>query len=122
MIFRQYIKIAAAAVTNDIKYDSGLTSTPTEKKRLVSISVILSAILDNQLQGYHEKAKVFDIPDRLVDVETDAFTYAYPKPGARINEIEVGLDIPVGEVFKLAIKVGATGADVYGTYNYELIA
>ena len=122
MIFRQYIKIPAAAITNDIKYDSGLTSTPTEKKRLLSISVILSEILDNQLQGYHEKAKVFDIPDRLIDVETDTFDYAYAKPGARINEIEVGLDIPIGEVFKLAIKVGATGADIYGTYNYELIA
>ena len=122
MIFRQYIKIPAAAITNDIKYDSGLTSTPTEKKRLLSISVILSEILDNQLQGYHEKAKVFDIPDRFIDVETDTFDYAYAKPGARINEIEVGLDIPIGEVFKLAIKVGATGTDVYGTYNYELIA
>lgn len=122
MIFRQYIKIPAAGVTNDIKYDSGLTSTPTEKKRLLSISVILSETLDNQLQGYHEKAKVFDIPDRLIDVEFDTFDYALAKPGARINEVEVGLDIPIGEVFKLAIKVGATGADVYGTYNYELVA
>lgn len=122
MIFRQYIKIPAAAETNTIIYDSGLTSTPTEKKRLVSINLVLSSILDNQIQGYHEKAKVFDIPDRLIDVETDTFDYAYQKPGARINEIEVGLDIPIGEVFKLAIKIGATGADIYGTYNYELIA
>ena len=121
MIFRQYIKIPAASLTNDIVYDDGLKSTPAEKKRLLSISVILSGHADNQLQGYHEQAKAFDIPDRLIDVETDAFTYAYPKPGARLNEIEVGLDLAVGEVFKLAIKVGATGKDVYGTYNYELI-
>ena len=41
MIFRQYIKIEAAGVTNDIKYDSGLTSTPTEKKKLVSICLVV---------------------------------------------------------------------------------
>jgi len=122
MVFRQYIKIPAASLTNDIIYDDGLKSTPTEKKRLLSISVVLSGYADNQLQGYHEKAKVFDIPDRLIDVETDAFTYAYPKPGARLNEIEVGIELATGEVFKLALKVGATGKDVYGTYNYELFA
>jgi len=122
MILRQYIKIEAASKTNDIIYDAGLISTPAEKKRLLSVSAVLSGHADNQLQGYHEKAKIFDIPDRLIDVETDLFTYAYPKPGARINEIEVGIDLAPGEVFKLAIKVGATGKDVYGTYNYELIA
>lgn len=122
MIFRQYIKIPAAGSTNDIIYDSGLTSTPTEKKRLVSVSLVVSDILDNQIQGYHEKAKVFDIPDRLIDEEDATGSINKAKGGARLNEIEVGLDIPIGEVFKLAIKVGGTGADVYGTYNYELIA
>ena len=120
MIFRQYFKLPGAI--NDIKYDSGLTSTATEKKRLLSLSLLLNGQADNQLQGYHEKAKVFDIPDRLIDVEIDAFTTNVAKPGARINEVEVGLDIPVGEVFKVAIKCGATAKDVYGCYNYELIA
>lgn len=120
MILRQYIKITGAM--NDIKYDSGLTSTPTEKKRLVSISLVVNGLADNQVQGYHEKAKVFDIPDRLIDVELDAFSENEAKPGARMNEIEVGIDIPVGETFKLAIKCGATAKDIYGTYNYELMA
>lgn len=120
MTFRQKIKITG--VSNKIIYDSGLTSTSAEKKRLLSIDVLLNGQADNDLQGYHEKAMVFEIPDRLMDVENDTWTTNLAKPGARINNIEVGLDIPVGETFKLAMKCGATVKDAYGTYNYELIA
>lgn len=120
MIFRQYFKLTG--VINTIAYDSGLTSTPTEKKKLLSVGLVVSDILDNQVQGYHEKAKVFDIPDRLIDEEDATGSINKAKPGARIGEIEVGIDIPIGEVFKVAIKCGAVAEDVYGTYNYELIA
>ena len=120
MIFRQ--KFFVQGVINDIKYDTGLVSTQTEKKRLLNISLITSLTLDNDIQGYHERAKVFDVPDRLIDVEADAFTTDLAKPGARITEIEVGLDIPVGETFKIAVKSGAAASAIYGTYNYEIIA
>ena len=120
MIQRQLIQITGA--TNQITYDSGLSSTQTEKKRLLSVSLVVDAIQDNQIQGYHERAKVFDIPDRLIDYELKTTLTDNAKPGARINDIEVGLDIPVGETFKLAIKCGATASNVYGTYNYELAA
>lgn len=120
MILRQ--KFYVAGVPSDIAYDTGLKSTQAEKKRLLSISIVASLTKDNDIQGYHEKAKVFEIPDRLVDVEIDAWTTNLAKPGARINEIEVGQEIPVGEVFKVAIKCGAVPSNIWGTYNYEIIA
>lgn len=120
MITRQYFKITGVA--NTITYDTGLQSTQAEKKRLISVSTLVSNYKDNQLQGYHERAKVFEIPDRLLDMEDNGLSLNRAKPGARINEIEVGLEIPVGETFKVAIKCGADVQDVYGTYNYELIA
>ena len=43
------------------------------------------------------------------------------KPGARINELEVGIEIPIGETFKMAVLTGATGVTIKGTYNYELM-
>lgn len=121
MILRQKFSIAAS--TNSIYYDElgGLKSTEAEKKRVVSVSIILSAVADNDIQGYHERAKVFDVPDRLFDVETSTGTINLAKPGARINELEVGIEIPVGETFKMAILTGATGATVKGCYNYELM-
>ena len=120
MIFRQ--RFFVQGVINTIVYDAGLLSTGTEKKRLLGVSIITDLTKGNDIQGYHERAKVFEIPDRLIDIEVDAFTTNLAKPGARINEIEVGLDIPVGETFKVAVKSGAAASAIYGTYNYEIIA
>jgi len=120
MVLTQLFRITGVA--NDITYDAGLKSTEKEKKRLLSVHLLLNGQADNDVQGYHERTKVFDIPDRLIDVEVDAFNTNTAKPGARINEIEVGLEIPVGEVFKAAIKCGATAKNVHGFYAYELIA
>jgi len=119
MILIQLFRITAVA--NKITYDDGLKSTETEKKRLLTVHLLVNGYADNDIQGYHERAKVFDIPDRLIDMEADAYNTNYAKPGARINEIEVGLEIPVGEVFKVAIKCGATEKNVHGFYKYELM-
>jgi hypothetical protein len=119
MILRKPFKVTGVA--NEIAYDQGLPSTATEKARLLSVHLLITGYADNEIQGYHERAKAFGIPDRLLDVETDAYTEAEAKPGARINELEIGLEIPVGETFKVAIKCGATVKDVYGFYAYELM-
>jgi hypothetical protein len=36
-------------------------------------------------------------------------------------EQQVDMDIPIGEIFKVAIKCSATLATVRGIYNYEII-
>jgi hypothetical protein len=118
MILRQAFNITGVA--NKITPDGGITSTPTELKNIVSVSLLVNGYADNEIHGIHEKATPITIPDRLIDVETDAFTENEAKPGARINELEVGLDLPLGETFKIAIKCGATAKNVWGTYNYEL--
>ena len=108
-------------VASDITYDLGLTSTATEKKRLLYVGLQVSGYAGNEVQGYHERAKVFGIRDTLVDTEDPTFDTNKAKPGARINVVEVGLDIPIGEVFKAAIQCGATAKNLYGFYAYELI-
>jgi hypothetical protein len=119
MILRQPFKVTGVA--NQIEYDEGLISTAAEKKRLLSVHLLVTGYADNEIQGYHERAKAFGVPDRLVDVETDAFTENEAKPGARINDLEIGLEIPVGETFKVAIKCGATAKNLHGFYAYELM-
>lgn len=119
MILRQLFRLTGVA--NSITYDDGLKSTEAEKKRLLSVWLLVSDYKDNDVQGYHERAKFFDIPDRLLDMENAGMSLDRAKPGARFNDIEVGLEIPVGEVFKVAIKCGADAAQVHGCYNYELM-
>jgi len=118
MIFYQLFRIIG--IVNDIVYDAGLKSTEAEKKRLLSVNLLVNNYKDNDFQGYHERAKTLDVPDRLLDMEDEGCSLNRAKPGARINEIEVGLEIPVGETFKAAIRCGANASNVHGFYKYEL--
>ena len=118
MIYFQGFRITGVA--NKIVYDEGLKSTPTQKKRLLSVIIQVSSYQDNDVQGWYMQEKIFDIPDKLLDTterEADANTN---KSMMRLNEIEVGIEIPVGEIFKVAIKCGAATTDVVGAYRYEL--
>lgn len=118
MEFKQLFRLTGVA--NQITYDAGLVSTETEKKRLLYIGIQTSGYANNDIQGYHERSRVFDVPDTLVDVELPTLNENTSKPGPRITQIEVGLDIPVGESFKVAIKCGATARNILGFYAYEL--
>ena len=119
MILRQLFRVTGVA--NAITYDEGLKSTDAEKKRLLSVWILCTNYKDNDVQGYHERAKVFDIPDRILDMEDAGMSLNRAKPGARVNDIEVGIEIPVGEVFKVAIKCGADASSIMGCYNFELM-
>lgn len=118
MLLTQWFHVAG--VTNSIAYDDGLKSTETEKKVLHSIRLVLDEVADNQVQVYHERTKLHDFPDRLIDVENSTGAINLAKPGARINDIEVEFPIPVGESVKVAMKCGATATDAYGVYVYEI--
>jgi len=111
-------------VANTITYDDGLKSTEAEKKRLVAVHLELSAHAgtdDNDVQGWHERSKIFDLPEKMFPTETAAATSA-PAAGDKIRTIPVDLDIPVGETFKVAIKCAATATNVRGAYEYEIIS
>jgi len=119
MIYRQAFKITG--VTNKITPADPIISTEVEKKRLLYIKAILNGQADNFIQVYHETSLVSEIPDRLIDVENDTWNTNLAKPGARVNEIEIGFDIPTGQKVQVALKCGATNKDLYGYYAYELI-
>ncbi len=110
-------------VANAITYDPGLKSSETEKKRLLAVHAQMGAYAatdDNDLQGWHERAKVFDLPEKLVPVEAASDTTSTTSE-PRSKSIPVDIDIPVGEAFKVAIKCAATAVNVRGTYEYEMV-
>lgn len=122
MRYQQLIRITGVA--NNITYDDGLKSTEAEPKRLVEIQAQMdsyAATDDNDVQGWHERAKVFDIPEKLLPSEAAADT-ASDAPEPRCKTIPVDLDIPIGETFKLAIKCAATAKNVRGVYVYEILS
>ena len=122
MKYFQLFRITADA--NCINYDDGLKSTEAEKKRLVACHVQVdkyAATDDNEVQGYHERAKVFDIPEKLFPDELYTHTTS-TLAGVRSKAVPVDLDLPIGETFKVAIKCAATKINIRGAYEYEIIS
>lgn len=122
MRYFQLFRITAG--TNQINYDDGLKSTEAEPKRLIACHIQVdkyAASGDNDVQGYHERAKVFDIPEKLFPDELYSKTTS-THPGIRYKTVPVDLDLPVGETFKVAIKCAATDVNIRGAYEYEIIS
>lgn len=121
MRYFQLFRVTGGA--NVITYDDGLKSTEAEKKRLVAVHVQMNKHAgtdDNDVQGYHERAKVFDFPEKLFPCELAA-SAAPEQPEPISKEIPVDLDLPAGETFKVAIKCAATFTICRGVYEFEII-
>ena len=122
MEYTQLFRITGVA--NSITYDSGLKSTETEKKRLLSVLLQVAAQAgtdDNDIQGWHERAKVFELPEKLVPSQATATT-TMERAAPDYLERKVDMDIPVGEIFKVALKCSATATNLKGIYIYEIIS
>jgi len=111
-------------VANSIEYDDGLKSTEAEKKRLIACHIQMNswaATDDNEVQGYHERTNVFDIPEKMFPQRRSNLNEeALSEPMSKV--IPVDLDIPAGESFKVALKCAASNVDLRGMYEFEIIS
>jgi len=114
-------KFTVTGTANKEVLDTGLQSTEAEKKRLLSVLIQVSGYADNDVVGYLETTKVFEIPDKLIDTDANTGSTNNQYSLNRINEIEVGVDMPVGTTFKVGIACGATAKNIRGAYRYEII-
>ncbi|GAH77633.1 unnamed protein product, partial [marine sediment metagenome] len=116
MEYFKYFKVTGAA--SKTEYDAGLTSSAEAPKRLKSIMINVVAREDNKIQGWLEREKVFELPDALIDTQELAAADTPPLSMNALNEIPVGVDMPVGTTFKVALESGTTESDLYGAYRY----
>ncbi|MBA7707680.1 hypothetical protein ES703_116556 [subsurface metagenome] len=119
MEYFKYFKVEGVA--SKTVYDDGLTSSAEAKKRLISVMINVVAREDNKIQGWLEREKVFELPDALIDTQEVADTDKPPLSMNALNEIPVGVDMPIGTTFMVAIESGTSEADLYGAYRYEII-
>lgn len=121
MVYFQKLKASAAAGATN--YDEGLRSTAENPKRLLSV---LAQVLEepkteeSMLQIWYEKEKIAEIPTKLLDSSDELGVLQWSVN--RLNEIEVGFDIPVGAVVKVAVKAVGHTQTIIGAYRYEITA
>ena len=119
MIYFQKIRITGlASVTT---FDDGLLSSKENPKRLLSIIAQVDEVQGADVQGWWEREKIFDLPDALIDTWEEGSTNKSSRSFNRLNEIEVGMDLPVGSTFKVALKCDTSPNNFRGAYRFEII-
>jgi len=119
---KYFQKFAVTGTENKVEYDDGLESSRENPKRLLSILIQVDAYQGNDIQGWWEREKIFELSDKLVDSPEEGTTEKISKSFNRINEIEVGYDLPVGSTFKVALSCAGTANNIIGAYRYEIVS
>jgi len=114
-------KFIITGVANTVTHDTGLQSSKENPVRLLSVMVQPSTYKDNDVQGWLEREKIFELSDHLLDTKEEWPSNVCSKSLNRLNEIEVGHDIPVGATFTAALSCGASTNDLRGAYRYEIV-
>jgi len=120
MIYYQAFDTGAA--TDETKYDDGLRSTAENPKRLLSVLVQVEEVpvVDCMLQVWYEQEKIAEMPTMLINSPKAAAAQPYGRN--MINEIEIGFDIPIGAIVKVASKAVGGPQAIIGAYRYEITA
>ena len=118
MIYFQ--KFDTGEATDETLYDDGLRSTAENAKRLLSILVQAeqTPVIDCSLQIWYEQEKITEIPTYLLNSPAAGVATAHGRN--MLNEIEVGFDIPIGAVVKVAVKAVGGPQSIIGAYRYEI--
>lgn len=120
MDYFKYFTVTGVASTT--QYDSGLVSSAEAPKRLKSILINCSIHDGNKIQGWLEREKVFEIPDYCIDTQEVVGAATMPMSMNKINEIPVGVDMPIGTTFMVAVENTAGSVErIFGAYRYEII-
>jgi len=118
---KQYTKsFSITGSANTTIFDTGLTSTEEEKRKLVGVIVSLSAQIGNIIEGWLEREKVVDLYDYVLNTHEASGTNMYKSVNKELI-IPIDMEIPVGQTFKMAVKSGATAINLFGSYIYELL-
>lgn len=119
MVYYQSFDVEAAAAATE--YDDGLRSTTENPKTLLSILMQVKEVPteDSMLQIWHEQEKIGEIPLYLF-TSPKASGENQPTGRNQLNEIEVGFEIPIGAVVKVACKAVTSTQTIRGAYRYEI--
>lgn len=106
---------------NSTVFDEGVDSTEAEKKRIVGVMLNLSGYADNTIEINIDREKIVGIPDYFLDTEANDGDTNTPYSTRKMQFIELGHDLELGQTLQVGIKSGATAKNVRGSYVYEII-
>ena len=120
MAQKYYQAITITGAANDEKYDTGITSTEKEKRTVTAILLNVTKHVGNLINVRVEREKIAEIYDYIVDTSESTGGANTQKAVAKIARIELGHALDTDRTMKVSIKCGATAANVFGAYEYEI--
>lgn len=109
---KYYASETITGVANSTTYGNGLTSTGQSRKKVNKIYATVSSKAGNYLELWLEKERIAQIHDDILNLATDL---------AKL-EIELDIEIPVGQTLVPAFRCGGTANIITLVYQYEEIA
>lgn len=114
MFYKDFHVNAAANVTT---YDAGLVSEVENPVHVNAIIINIDATEGNVIECWIGTKRVCSIYDYCLDTQEEAVAQA-ALSATKIGRLPIDIDVPPGQIFKVASRCGATGHHLYGAYEY----
>ena len=109
-------------ILNTTQYDDGLVSLVEVPVRLKSFIINTSAMEGNIVEGWIGNKKLVEIYDYCLDTQEETAGATAPLSQNKISIIPLDIDIPPGQLFRIAINSGGVASNIFGAYAYEEIS
>jgi len=106
---------------NDTKWDTGITSTETEKKKIISVLISVSDYKNNIVRCIKEREDIVKIRDYVLDTYGTSGSTNVQYSTTKMIEIPIDLELPVGQTFQVGIQSGANATNIRGAYKYVIV-
>lgn len=112
-----YKGFSVTAVANDTTLDSGLVSEVGKPVHVRAVIINVSVHVGNVLECWIGTKRVTELYDYSIDTQ-ELSAGNDQLSGTKIVRLEIDLDVQPGQVFKIGLNCGATGATLTGAYEY----
>ncbi len=117
-MYFQGFKVEGAASKTVL--DGGLVSTVEEPKRVEAVLIDVDAYQGNMIEGWIGSKRVLEISEYVFNTHfVSATDVGFPATN-KITRLDIGLDIPVGQTFKIGVNSGLAESDIAGSYEYSI--
>lgn len=114
----KYQGFTVTGVATELVSDGGLQSTEKEPKYIKGILICVTAYESNILEGWIGNEMVLQIYDNVLDTIEDLGAANFPYSTSKKGEIEINLEIPIGQSFIIGIRSGAVLSSIEGAYMW----
>jgi len=105
------------ALANVTTLDAGLVSLVEAPVRIEAVYINLDTTEGNVIEGWIGNKRELEIYDYCLDTQEEAAAQA-ALSATKVGKLELGIDIPPGQIFKIGSNCGAVGHHLYGAYQY----